>query len=471
MTAEHKEKRQKKVDRKKGTPSGFEDTLPAEMMLQNELRRILTEVVERYGFSPLDTPHVEWMTTLRGHSVDDASSKLVYGVVNGHDITKAGSTTAVDKGLRFDLTVSLARMLAQYPQLLTTLPFGRSQWGTVMRGESGSKKNVRNREFIQYDADIVGASGPLAEAEIVAMLIDAMRALKLPANIKLNNRLLLDALVEVGGVTDEAVRTAVFVAIDKCDKVGREAVIAEVAKLGNPVLTDTVAQYLSIEGTPHERLDKLATLLARNEKAREGIKDLRDVFMLLEAGGYGESVSISPEIVRGLGYYTGIIYETYVTSMERFGSVASGGRYDKLIEKLGGPDLPAVGVSFGVSRLLGVLKESGWEATAQTTAVVQIVNFAPELAQAYFVLATQLRQAGIATLTSPEPGKPGPQLKKAGTQKIPYAVIIGPDEHAQDVATVRNLETRGQITVEIGQLVQALLELLGKESPAPAEAA
>lgn len=450
-------------ERRTGNPSGFKDTLPAEKLLFNRLMEELSQVVESYGFSPIDTPEIEWMDTLKGH--DDSGGKLIYRVFNGYENPGAGADldSVMDKGLRFDLTVPLARFYGQHASELP-LPFRRYHWGKVFRGEAAQTGKGRYREFYQFDADSVGASGAMADAETAAMLADAMQKLGLPAVVKINNRRLLDGLVEVGGIEDEETKSKVFTAIDKFDKIGQEQVVAEVAAATSDEFAQLVDQYLSVSGEELEKIEQLRDLLGSSPASQEALANLEAMINMLHAAGYEGRVAVSPEIVRGLGYYTGAIFETYVQGFEQYGSVASGGRYDRLIADLGGPNQPAVGASFGVSRLLDVLQQnSGWESGSQTPAEVFVVNFSPKLSDVYFSVASELRQNNIPTQVYSDVRKVGQQLKYASELGIPYAVLIGEDEHARGTATIRNLETREQEEVAIGNLVATLLRLLSKE--------
>jgi histidyl-tRNA synthetase len=457
MTRDSKE--QKTGERKTGNPSGFKDTLPGEQLLMNRLLATLETVVESYAFPPIDTPAVEWMDVLKGH--DDTGSKLIYRVRNGFE--RDENIQDEDKGLRFDLTVPLARFVGDHANELPS-PFKRYHIGKVHRGETAATGKGRYREFIQFDADTVGVKSSASDAETAAMLADAMKRLELPAEVRINNRRLLDGLVEVGNIEDEKIKTAVFVAIDKFYKIGKDNVMAEIAAVTDPIFADLVGRYLSVSGTPMEKLQQLRNLIGQSAASQEGLQNLEEIVTLLHAGGYEGQIAVSPEIVRGLGYYTGVILETYVEGFEEYGSVASGGRYDNLVADLGGPDLPAVGASFGVSRILDVLQKSGWEADAQTPAEVFIVNFAPELSSAYFTIASQLRQNNISAHLYTEPKKVGQQLKYASELKIPYAVIVGPDEQAKNTAIIRNMETRVQEEVEMGSLVATLIRLLAIEN-------
>lgn len=447
------------TSKKTGNPSGFTDTLPAEKLLFNTLMEELSHVVESYGFSPIDTPEIEWMDTLTGH--DDSGGKLIYRVFNGYENPEDGQSLdeVMDKGLRFDLTVPLARFYGQHGNELP-LPFKRYHWGKVFRGESAQTGKGRYREFYQFDADTVGATGVLSDVETASMMADAMQRLQLPAVVKINNRRLLDGLVEVGGVSDEETKTAVFTAIDKFDKIGKEKVIAEVAEAVSSEFASLVEKYLSVSGTAAEKITALRELLGSSSAATEGLDRLSETFELLEAAGYTGRVAVAPEIVRGLGYYTGAIFETFVQGCEQYGSVCSGGRYDNLIADLGGPSQPAVGTSFGVSRLLDVLKSFGWESKTQTPAQVLVVNFDASLQTEYFKIATELRTASIAAIVFADDKKVGQQLKYAAELGISRAVIVGSDEQAKGTVLIKDLATREQTETSRTDLVTHLNSIL-----------
>lgn len=446
---------------KVGNPSGFKDTLPAEKLLFNKLMEVLSQVVENYGFSPIDTPEIEWMDTLQGH--DDSAGKLIYRVFNGYENPEKDSDleSVMDKGLRFDLTVPLARFYGQHANELP-LPFKRYHWGKVFRGESAQTGKGRYREFYQFDADTVGTNGVLSDAEIAAMLADVMKKLNLPAVVRINNRRLLDGLVETGSIEDARVKNAVFTAIDKYYKIGKDGVIAEITKATDSKFADLVGKYLSVNGSQLDKLKQLENLIGKSVSAQEALGNLKNLITIMHSAGYEGQIDISPEIVRGLGYYTGVIFETYIHGFENFGSVASGGRYDRLIVDLGGPNQPAVGTSFGVSRLLDVLQGSGWKSDIQTPAEVFIVNFTQQLNPLYFSLASELRRNNIATQVYSDNKKVGQQLKHASELGIPYGVIIGDDEKSKGIALIRNLKTRDQEEVKLDNIVNKLKLLLAK---------
>jgi histidyl-tRNA synthetase len=471
-----------KLNLKTGVPAGFSDLLPLEKTQYNKLMQLLSKVVETYDFAPIETPTIEWMDTLKGQ--DDTGGKLIYGVKNGYEDSlaqKSSLSTSFDKGLRFDLTVPLARFITDHYHELPK-PFRRYHQGNVFRGETAQTGKGRYREFTQFDADIVGSNGVLADAEIASMLHDVMTALQLPAVIKLNNRLILDGLIEIGfgeeniansdlkNDTDQKsqITSAIFRAIDKFTKVGEQEVLTEIHHLTQeffPNFARLTANYLEKRNSSQEKIKQLKELLARSTTAIEGLNSISQLIALLESAGIEDRKDFifAPEIVRGLDYYTGVLFETFIKNFEQFGSVASGGRYDNLIKDLGGPDLPAVGASFGVSRLLDVLVASGWKAGVNTPAQVFIARFESpdlttqqELDQLYFKLACELRKNMIAVHLFSESKKVGHQLNFAGDMKIPFAILIGLDELNNKMATIKNLNNREQSQISFDKLVDYL---------------
>lgn len=462
----------KNRDAKTGVPSGFTDMLPLEKSRFNALIQKISEVVEKYDFTPIETPTVEWLDTLKGQ--DDTGGKLIYTVQNGYDTEKEPN-----KGLRFDLTLPLARYCVDHAHQLP-MPFRRYHQGKVFRGETAQTGKGRYREFDQFDADIVGSSGSVSDAEIAAMLIDGMRALNLPATVYINNRLILDGLLEVAQSTGIDTSPGshlcqdILRLIDKLDKIGAAGVLNEITKLTGdaPAAHALFEKYLSLSEKPsstkndstsaqfEQTTQAINALIGASAATQQGLTEIRSVYTLLSKSGYANHILFAPQIVRGLGYYTGIIYETFITGYEKYGSVASGGRYDNLIADLGGPNVPAVGASFGISRLLDILTAMKWQAGAKTPAQVCIVHFSESLTEFYFSLATKLRSQGIRTHLYHHPKKMGQQLSYAGELGIPFAIIIGDDEYAQKTALIRNLQTREQQTVAQDQLSVTIAQLV-----------
>ena len=417
----------------KGSMSGFRDLLATELIPRQRMIETIKEVYESYGFLPLDTPAIERFETLTG-KYGEEGEKLIYQFED-----HGGRKVA----LRYDLTVPLARVVAQYKDELV-LPYKRYQVGNVWRGES--PQAGRYREFLQFDADIVGAKSSLADSEIVMMMADAMQALGVVALISVNNRRILDALSEKLGLDSDASKK-LFLIIDKTSKLGKDKVLEEIKiKFGDKV-SELVLQFLSISGSSEEKIDKIKEVLGSSAALLEGTSNLEEVFSILKKSGYGENLVVfDPTIARGLDYYTGIIYETYLLDLPEIGSVCSGGRFDKLISLLsdGKVDLPAVGTSVGVDRLFSALEKLGKVEKVKTNSKVLVVNFSGIDPSNYSILVKKFRAAGIPAEVYYDSSKLDKQFKYADSLGIPWVVMLGEDEIKKGLIKVKNLETGDQ---------------------------
>jgi histidyl-tRNA synthetase len=432
------------MPREAGPLSGFRDMLAEQKIPRDQMIDTIKGVYENYGFTPLDTPIIERYETLTG-KYGDEGEQLMY------KFTDHGGRLLA---LRYDLTVPLARVVAQHGSELP-MPYKRYQTGPVFRGES--PQAGRYREFVQFDADIVGTNSTLADAEVVAMMSDTMNALGADAVVRVNNRRLLDALVEKAGVEDPKEGRFLIGAIDKVEKIGTESVITELSERFDDDVVALVQGYLDVTGDNHNRIRSLSHLLADTTAAEEGTDNLERVFSLLENAGYNqEQVQFDQTIARGLNYYTGIIYETQLKGMPRIGSVCSGGRYDNLVKDLGGPDLPAVGTSVGVDRLFTALHEMGKLDEAKTPSEVMVVNFDSNFTGQYMKIASELRKAGVPTDINYDGGRLGKQLRGISKLGIPYAVIIGSTEMERKVAIVRDMNSGEQHEVPLENLTDFL---------------
>lgn len=428
----------------KGPLSGFRDLLAGEMIPRQQMIDTIRKIYEGYGFTPLETPALERLETLTG-KYGPEGEKLIY---------KFQDHGGRDVALRYDLTVPLARVVGQHRDKIT-LPYKRYQIGPVWRGES--PQAGRFREFYQFDADTVGASGALADAEIVTMMADTMTALGVGAMVRVNNRRVLDALAEKSGLQNESEVKKLITTIDKTEKIGREAVLTELGYVFDHETVKLVDAYLSVSGSDADKLQQLAKLLGDTRAVQEGLENLNQVFQIIRKSGYSESqVTFDQTIARGLEYYTGIIYETTLVELPGIGSVCSGGRYDKLVAALGGPDLPAVGTSVGVDRLFTALQQIGKLPSTNTKSQVLIANFDNQHAPEYMGIATKLRRAGISTEVYYNPDKLSKQMKLADKLGIPYVVLQGSEELEKGVVTVKNLQTREQQQLTVEEFVTSL---------------
>ena len=433
---------------------GFRDYLPEVMVPRTRLLRRIAEVFERYGFEPLDTPSIEYAEILLGKAGPEAE-KLFYRFKDAGDR---------DVALRYELTISLARVIGQYKTDLPR-PFKRYQMGPVWRAESPAKG--RFREFWQCDVDIVGTDSLLADAECIAIDYAVMRALGVPNYvIRFNNRKVFRGLQARIGVSDNTVMDGVMRAIDKFDKIGEDGVRKELAALvGQGGFSESglsgVIEFLKIADgaeTNAARLERMGSFLGSTEMGRLGCDELNEVLTAAQAMGVDDAVlRIDPTIVRGLEYYTGTVFETFLQDLPGFGSVMSGGRYDGLIGLFSGEDVPAVGISVGIDRLIAALEELKLLPKARASAAVLVTIFSPETKGYSMRAARELRRAGVnAELYLDANAKLAKQLKYASRKGIPLVVIAGPEEEKAGIASLRSMDSGEQMSVSIETLAQAV---------------
>ncbi len=421
---------------------GTRDLLPAQMHARLWVLDKVRAIFARYGFEPLETPAFENIDTLMG-KYGDEGEKLIFRILERGE---GGRDGKADLALRSDLTVPLARVVAQHPAL--PMPFKRDQVQPVWRADRPQKG--RYREFYQCDADIVGINSRVADAECLAMASDALTELGFAGRfqIKLNHRKLLSAIVAAAGAAER--EGEVLVAIDKLDKVGVPGVTKELGERGFDAAV--IDRLWAILAAPDD-LDAVAD--AVGEAALAPAAELREV--LAHAAALGATgVAFDATLARGLGYYTGPVFEAVITD-GGVGSVSGGGRYDGLVGMFSKRDVPAVGISLGLERLLVVMEERGMLPTGGTRTRVLVTRFAPELDGAALAAARTLRDAGVLVETwLGAPGKLGNQFKYADQRGIPFAVVIGPDEAAAGVAKVKDLKTGEQREVALAALAAAV---------------
>jgi histidyl-tRNA synthetase len=433
------------------TLSGFRDYLPSVMLAREEVLRRAREVYRSYGFTPIDTPACESLEVLLGKGGDE-SDKLVYRVLSARG-------DKAEMGLRFDLTVPFARFSAQYINELGT-PFKRYAMGPVWRGERPGQG--RYREFWQCDFDTIGTTSNAADAETALVINDLFTAIGFDKfEIRLNNRMVLNGLLELNGLADKAV--PLLRSLDKLPKIGREKVAEEMVKEAAVTAeqANAVLALAETTGTNDEVLAKLEAFFAPspNERAAEGIKRLRELLAIAKTAGVPEGrIKIDLSICRGLDYYTGTIYETFLTDLPGIGSVCSGGRYDNLASKYTKQVLPGVGASLGVDRLIAAMEELKHPLiTKQSTpATVLVVNFDSARLGDYQRVSRLLRAAGVNVEVYPDAKKVGQQLGYAEKRGFAFAVIAGPAEFDAGVWKVKDLAKREEKAVPESELVAAL---------------
>ncbi len=428
---------------------GMRDHLPTDMMLRQYIVSTLTRISEAHGFEPLQTPIIEYAETLEGKLGED--EKLIYRFED-----HGGRRLA----LRYDQTVPLARVTAQYAGQVT-LPWRRYAYGPSYRGERPARG--RYREFYQFDIDIVGSASPLADAEIVAMLCEALAALGFPDFVTLlNHRQIIGGIARVSGLSEEAA-SGVYRAIDKFDKIGADGVRNELLKAGvDTGAADRILDLVQINGSADEVLAALAQRLADDERAVAAIANLRSILDGLAAMGVPtDQYRVAPRLARGLSYYTGVVFEA-ITPHWPEGSLLGGGRYDDLIGLFAGRNIPTVGLAFGIDRLHDVMLELNLGPRPRTTAVAYVTLFSGDYVAASLALAAELRAAGINTLIALEPGNLGKQFKEADRRGVRFALVLGPDEIARDEVVVKDLQRGEQRSLPraavAGLLAEALTE-------------
>lgn len=406
---------------------GFRDYLPEDMIPRQKMLDTIKTVFERFGFVPLDTPGLEKEEVLTGGDPDFKKQIFRAGLEGGKDAL----------ALRFDLTVPLARIIAANPGLKK--PFKRYQFGRVWRGER--QQAGRYREFTQLDADIVGSSSITADAEIISLMYETMTALGFADSdfqIRISDRAILNKLSDIAGF--EAAKTpGVLRMIDKLDKIGWEGVEKEL----------TVAAGLS-----KEQVKKVRMYIEKGDEAA-----FVPLAALLDIPKKSYVFDLS--VARGLGYYTGIVFETVLTKLPEIGSVFSGGRYDNLVSRFSPQSIPATGASVGVDRLFVAMEKLGMVKKEKNTAKVCVLNFEPTAEGQCVGVATELRGAGVSTnlYLGDEKTLKG-QLAYAVSQEFPVVVIIGGDEEKRGVAQVKDMQKRTQTEVKQTDIVSAVKELL-----------
>lgn len=395
---------------------GFRDYGPIEQLARQQMFFKIQSVFERFGFLPLSTPVLEYKEILMGKYGDD--EKLVYSFKDNGDR---------DVAMRYDLTVPLARYVAQN-QGQITFPFKRYQIAPVWRADNPQKGRLR--EFYQCDVDAVGTDSPLADAEVIACLCMALEAVGVKNyQVRLNNRAVFAEL----GLSTEAVRT-----IDKVDKIGFDGMVAELEQKGLPV----------------DEIEKVKGLLQNENNIPAPVQE---VMNNLDKFGIKVPKVFNPSIARGLDYYTGTVFEIFLNDKPEFGSVCSGGRYDGLVDQFSNQPLSAVGGSIGVDRLIQALAEMGVMQSKQPIKAL-ILNQSEALLDNYLSLAAQIRSEGVNVELYYTSAKLDKQFKYAESKEIPYAIIVGEQEVSSGKAQLKNLKTREQEELNISDVIQKLIQ-------------
>ena len=439
------------------TPAGTMELLPLDQIAFQDMLDTIRRNYERFGFLPVETPVFELTDVLLTKSGGETERQVYF--VQSTGSLKQGD--APELALRFDLTVPLARYVAEHEHALS-FPFRRYQMQRVYRGESAQRG--RFREFYQCDIDIIGKDelSIRYDAEVVAVIASVFRELAVgPFTIQLNNRKLMRGFFERAGVEDAEQQTLVLREVDKLDKRGADYVRRTLTGEGfnlAPERVDEILAFVAGRSTSHaQALEMLGAIGGGNAQLEAGIEELTEVLRLVKGFGVPEAnYSLNFSIARGLDYYTGTVYETILTDHPQIGSVCSGGRYENLASHYTKSRLPGVGISIGATRLYYQLREAGLIGTAESTVTVLVTQMDPGLMPVYLDIATQLRNAGINTELVLDSGKLGKQLKYASKAGIRFAVIVGENEVAKSVVMVKDLAKEEQFEVPRGELIKAL---------------
>ncbi|HJN13455.1 MAG TPA: histidine--tRNA ligase [Pirellulaceae bacterium] len=429
------------------TLKGFRDYLPETMIPRERLVATAQQVYRSYGFAPIDTPALEYLDVLSGKGSEETDRQLYHFQDNG----------GRDVGLRFDLTVPFARFAAQHVPKLGT-PFKRYHIATVWRGENTQRG--RYREFMQCDFDTVGTKSVAADIETGLVIHDLIQALGFSEfTIRLNNRGVLNGLLETLSLQAKSVE--VLRSLDKLTKIGRDKVIAEMVATAGATTeqAEQVMRFAELTGGNEEILTQLEPLVSGSETGDEGVARLRETLAGIAAVGVSsERIRLDVSIARGLDYYTGVIFETFLDQLPDIGSVCSGGRYDNLAGLFTKQELPGVGASLGLDRLLAAMEELGMIEAVRTPAPVLITFFDKSRLHDYLKLAATVRAAGIGVEVYPEPKKLRQQLKYADQRGFTLALIAGENEFESNSCQIKDLRTGESAEVSLAGSAAELVD-------------
>ena len=428
------------------TLPGFMELKPNEQILFNQIKEKIEESYKRFGFLPLDTPILELSEVLLAKAGRE-TEKQIYRFTRGDDLA-----------MRFDLTVPLAKYVSKnYGEL--QFPFRRYQIGKVYRGERPQKG--RFREFYQADIDIIG-DGELSimnDAEIPSIIYTTFKNLGFDDfTIRINNRKILNGLFEYLNIVE--LSTEIMRIIDKLEKIGKENVKLELLKLNiEEEIVDKILEFISISGNNEEKIEALEKLNIKNEVFEKGLFELKEVVKYIRLFGVPEeNFSIDLTIARGLDYYTGTVYETFLDNYREIGSVCSGGRYDNLAENYTDKSLPGVGIAIGVTRLFDQLNDLKLIKTEkESISDVLVISTSDDVSEC-LPIANTFRKEGINTEVYMNDKKMKAKFKYADRLKIPYVAIIGEDELKENKVSLKNLVTGKQDTINIQEAVEILKE-------------
>lgn len=452
------------MSQKPSIPKGTRDFTPQEMANRNYIFNTIKSVFQLYGFQQIETPAMENLSTLMG-KYGDEGDKLLFKILNSGDFLNNVNDTELlernsikltnkiaEKGLRYDLTVPFARFVVQNRDKIS-FPFKRYQIQPVWRADRPQKG--RYREFYQCDVDVVGSDSLLNELELIQIVDEVYRRLKINVVIKINNRKILSGIAEIIGEAEKI--TDITVAIDKLDKIGLEKVNEEIASKGiSQDAIDKLQPILKLSGTNSEKLNQLKAVLATSETGLKGIDEMETIFGLCETMQIKTRVELDLTLARGLNYYTGAIFEVKALDVE-IGSITGGGRYDNLTGVFGMPGVSGVGISFGADRIYDVLNQLNlYPETSEEQTRILFVSFGEKELMYCLPWLKTLRENGINCEIYPEPAKMKKQMSYADNKNIPFVAIVGENEITENKVMLKNMKTGEQILCSPEELLNRI---------------
>jgi histidine--tRNA ligase len=447
---------------KPSIPKGTRDFGPNEMAKRNYIFNTIKNVYALYGFQQIETPAMETLHTLMG-KYGDEGDKLLFKILNSGDFLKSTTdeellsrnplklqTKVSEKGLRYDLTVPFARYVVMHREELQ-MPFKRYQIQPVWRADRPQKG--RYREFYQCDADIVGSDSLLNEVELMQIIDTVFTKFGIRVQIKINNRKILTGIAEIIGEQEKIVQ--ITTAIDKLDKIGLDAVNAELEKEGLlKTSIEKLQPIIQLSGSNDEKLNTIAEVLANSEIGLKGVEEVRFILNTLKQIELKNEIQLDLTLARGLNYYTGAIFEVKALDVE-IGSITGGGRYDNLTGIFGMPNLSGVGLSFGADRIYDVLNALDlYPKESISNTQLLFINFGEKETNYVLPFVTKARQANIRTELFPDTVKMKKQMAYANAKHIPFVVLAGDNEIEQGKVTLKNMTTGEQILVSPEDLIE-----------------
>ena len=449
---------------KPSIPKGTRDFLPEEMAKRNYIFSTIKDSFRLYGFNQIETPSIENLSTLMG-KYGEEGDKLLFKILNSGDFMNGLTDEELlgrnsvkltnkisEKGLRYDLTVPFARFVVQNRDKIS-FPFKRYQIQPVWRADRPQRG--RYREFYQCDVDVVGSDSLLNELELIQIVDEVYRRLKINVVIKINNRKILSGIAEIIGEAEKI--TDITVAIDKMDKIGLEKVNEEIASKG--ISEEAIAKLqpiLKLSGSNAEKLEQLKVVLATSEIGLKGVMELETIFGLCDAMKVATKIDLDLTLARGLNYYTGAIFEVKALDVE-MGSITGGGRYDNLTGVFGMEGVSGVGISFGADRIYDVLNTLNlYPETSIEQTQILFVSFGDKELMYCLPWLSTLRSNGINAEIYPEPAKMKKQMSYADNKRIPFVAIVGETEMNEGKVMLKNMKTGEQSLSTMDEVIQMI---------------